>query len=107
MLIASAPNANPTRGTAATPAQDSESATRDTRRRPKKSTAVPATSVDNTSGTAMAAATIDASFALSSYCKDSHGKATMEMPVPAVAVSVANRIRNAGPRLLRFMGCRG
>jgi hypothetical protein len=28
------------------------------------------------------------------------------MPVPAVAISVANRIKNAGPRLLLFMGCR-
>ena len=86
---------------------ESESATSDTRRRPKKSTAVPATSVDSTSGTAMAAATIDASLALSSCCSASHGKATIEMPVPAVAISVANRIRNAGPRLLCFMGYRG
>jgi hypothetical protein len=29
-----------------------------------------------------------------------------EMPVPAVAISVAKRIKSAGPRLLHFMGYR-
>jgi hypothetical protein len=53
----------------------------------------------------MAAATTDASLALSACCNASHGKATIEMPVPAVAVSAANRIKNTGPRL--FMGYRG
>ena len=84
---------------------DSESETSDTRRRPKKSTAVPATSVESTSGSVMAAATIDASRALSWCCNASHGNATIEMPVPAVAISAANRMRNAGPLL--FMGYRG
>ena len=79
---------------------DRESETSEIRRRPKKSTAVPATSVDNTSGNVMAAATIDASFALSRCCNASHGNAIIEMPVPAVAISVAKRIKNAGPRLL-------
>ena len=99
-LIASGPNNQAINGMAATAVPDSESETSETRRRPKKSTAVPATSVESTSGTVMAAATIDASRALSSCCNASHGNATIEMPVPAVAISVANRIRNAGPRLL-------
>src|SRR5208283_3544169 len=57
-LIAFSPNNQATSGTAATAVPDSESETNDTRRRPKKSTAVPATSVENTSGTVVAPATI-------------------------------------------------
>src|SRR6201987_2166923 len=60
-LIAFEPKNQAISGTAATAVPDSESETSETRRRPKKSTAVPATSVENTSGTVMAAATIDAS----------------------------------------------
>ena len=92
---------------AATAVPDSESEISETRRRPKKSTAVPATSVESTSGSVMAAATIDASPALSRCCNASQGKATNEMPVPAVAISVANRIRSAGPRLECLMGIAG
>src|SRR6516225_2261735 len=64
-LSASPPTNHAIAGTAATAVPDSESETSDTRRRPKKSTAVPATSVENTSGSVMAAATVDASRALS------------------------------------------
>ena len=103
-VSAFAPNHQAISGAAATAVPDSESETSEMGRRPKKSTAVPATSVDNTSGSVMAAATIDASRALSWCCNASHGKATIEMPVPAVAISVAKRIRYAGPLL--FMGYR-
>src|ERR1700761_4721857 len=98
-LVAALPNSQAITGTAATAVPDSESETSETRRRPKKSTAVPATSVDPTSGSVMAAAKIDASPALPRCCTASQGKATNEIPVPAVATSVANRIRSAGPRL--------
>lgn len=40
---------------------------------------------------------------LPSRCNTSHGNATIETPSPAAAISVANRIRNAGPRLLFLM----
>jgi len=65
---------------------------------------VPATSVESTSGSVIAAATRDASRALSWCCNANHGNATIEMPVPAVAISVAKKIRSAGPVL--FMGYR-
>src|ERR1700743_939796 len=80
-LICSAPTDQAISGTVATAVPDSESETSETRRRPKKSTAVPATSVDSTSGSVIAAATIDASRALSLGCNASHGNATIEMRV--------------------------
>lgn len=51
----------------------------------------------------VALATIEACPALPSRCNTSHGNATIETPSPAAAISVANRIRNAGPRLLFLM----
>ncbi len=105
--MAAAPKIQAVSGTAVTAAPDSQSQTSDTRRRPKESTAVPAINVASTNGRVMAAATIDASVALCRCCNASHGKATIDMPVPAVASSVANKIKRAGPRLVSGMGIAG
>lgn len=64
---------------------------------------MPASNVENINGMVVAPATIDACPALPERCNTSHGKVTMEMPVPADAINVANRIKNAGRRLLFLM----
>ena len=79
---------------------DSASASIATRRLPTKSTAVPATRVATSSGRVAAAATIEASTALPVRCSTSHGKATIEMPLPAAARNAEDRISSACTRLV-------
>src|ERR1700742_3765589 len=79
-LTVPSPNNQAISGTAAPAAPESRSDTSDTVRRPKKSTAVPATRVDSTSGSVAAAETTAASSALPCRCNTSQGKATMDMP---------------------------
>ena len=85
-------------GMAATDAADIASDSIATRRRPRKSTAVPATRVATRRGSVAAAATTAASVALPVRCSTSHGKATMEMPFPAAARNAEVRISSIGPR---------
>ena len=83
---------------AATDAADMKSDSIDTRRRPRKSTAVPATRVATSSGSVAAAATTEASVALPVRCNTSHGKATIEMPFAAAARNAEDRISRTGSR---------
>ena len=54
-----------------------------------------------------AIATIDASSADPLRCSTSHGNATIEMPLPAPAISAAKRMTKSGPRLPLIMGYLG
>ena len=85
-------------GIAATEAADMASESIETRRRPRKSTAVPATRVATSSGSVAAAATSEASVALPVRCSTSQGKATIEMPLAAAARNADDRISRTGPR---------
>ncbi len=87
-------------GMAATETAERASASIATRRRPTKSTAVPAMRVANSSGRVAAPATIEASTALPVRCSTSHGKATIEIPLAAAARKVEDRISNAGTRVV-------
>jgi len=60
--------------------------------------------VDTNSGRVAAMATKEASSAEPVRCSTSQGKATIEIPFPAPAVSAANRINIIGPRALFLMG---
>ena len=90
-LMTSAPNTSASTGTAATDSADSASEIIDTRLRPKRSTAAPAMTVAASSGRVPAIATIDASSAEPLRCSTNHGKATIEMPLPAPAISADSR----------------
>ena len=89
---------DPHTGIAATDAADMASESIATGRRPRKSTAVPATRVAISRGSVAAAATTEASVALPVRCSTSHGKATIEMPLAAAARNADDKISRAGPR---------
>lgn len=56
------------------------------------------------SGSVPAIATIDASTADPLRCNTNQGNATIEMPLPAPAISAANRMSSSGPLLVVIMG---